>query len=319
MKAKWIQEYFLFTKKERIAVISLIALIVLVFFLPNLIQTKHFPPSQQEMEEVKKIAQQIEERNNNYDKNKNDNDDVQYAEYRSGPDHTSSGSPPSQLFYFDPNKISEHEWKKLGLRTKTIATIIKYLSKGGHFYKADDLQKIYGLKPDEYTRIQPFIRIEGVAESNNTNQPNSSYHDNHPNPRRPLSASITDINLADTTALIALPGIGSKLANRIINFRDRLGGFYSIDQVGETYGLADSSFQKIKPLLKIAAQVRKININSAEPEALKSHPYIKWNIANALVQYRQQHGPFKSVEELQQIAVVTPAVYQKLAPYITVE
>jgi DNA uptake protein ComE-like DNA-binding protein len=62
---------------------------------------------------------------------------------------------------------------------------------------------------------------------------------------------IIDINSADTTSFIALPGIGSKLAARIINFRDKLGGFYSVAQVGETFGLPDSTFQKIKQYLKL--------------------------------------------------------------------
>ena len=63
--------------------------------------------------------------------------------------------------------------------------------------------------------------------------------------------SIIDVNTADTTAFISLPGIGSKLAARIITFREKLSGFYSVEQIGETYGLPDSTFQKIKQYLKL--------------------------------------------------------------------
>ena len=132
--------------------------------------------------------------------------------------------------------------------------------------------------------------------------------------------AMIDINQADTTAFIALPGIGSKLASRIVNFRNKLGGFYSVEQVGETFGLPDSTFQIIKPRLQCEpAGVQKININTADVNMLKQHPYIRWNVANAIVQYRQQHGVFSTREQLQQIVLVTPELYHKIEQYIAVE
>src|SRR5581483_359302 len=132
--------------------------------------------------------------------------------------------------------------------------------------------------------------------------------------------AIIDINQADTSAFIALPGIGSKLASRIVAFRDRLGGFYAVQQIAEVYGLPDSTFQLIKPQLQCAvAEVKKININTADAATLKQHPYIKWNIANAIVQYRQQHGAYQSPQDLQQIAIMTPELFKKLMSYISVQ
>ena len=108
-----------------------------------------------------------------------------------------------------------------------------------------------------------------------------------------LSCYVIDINTADTSAFISLPGIGSKLAARIVNFRDKLGGFYSIDQVGETFGLPDSTFQKIKQYLKLEnTSIKKININTATVDELKAHPYIKYSVANPIIAYRNEHGPF---------------------------
>jgi competence ComEA-like helix-hairpin-helix protein len=65
--------------------------------------------------------------------------------------------------------------------------------------------------------------------------------------------------------------------------------------------------------------IQKININTADINRLKQHPYIRWNVANAIVQYRQQHGAFHSPEDLQQIVLITPELYQKMAAYVTVE
>jgi competence protein ComEA len=126
-----------------------------------------------------------------------------------------------------------------------------------------------------------------------------------------------DINLADTAAFIAFPGIGSRLADRIIRFREKLGGFYSIDQIGEVYGLADSVFQKIKPFLLAGPyDLKKININTATLEELKAHPYIRYAIANSIVQYRNQHGNFTSIEELKKIVLITNDTYEKISAYL---
>ena len=116
-----------------------------------------------------------------------------------------------------------------------------------------------------------------------------------------------------------MPGIGSKLANRIIAFREKLGGFYKVEQVAETYGLPDSVFQKIKEKLVIGnSNVKKMNINNATVDELKVHPYIRYNIANAIVQYRNAHGNFSTVQDLKKIMIITEDIYSKVAPYLTV-
>lgn len=127
-----------------------------------------------------------------------------------------------------------------------------------------------------------------------------------------------EINGADSAAWEALPAIGPVLAVRIIKFRDKLGGFYSIDQVKEVYGIQDSTFQLIKPYLKInTALVHKINVNTATKEELKVHPYIRWQLANVIVDYRNQHGAFASIDDLKKIQVITDDVLVKVKPYIT--
>ena len=127
-----------------------------------------------------------------------------------------------------------------------------------------------------------------------------------------------DINTGDTTAFIALPGIGSKLALRIVTFRDKLGGFLSVSQIAEVYGLKDSVFQIIKPYLKCDVNgVHKIEINIAARDELKNHPYIRWSIADAIVSYRDQHGPFTSAADFRKIESVDAEALEKMMPYIS--
>jgi competence ComEA-like helix-hairpin-helix protein len=134
--------------------------------------------------------------------------------------------------------------------------------------------------------------------------------------QRPLQ--VVNINAADTAAFIALPGIGSKLASRIVLFREKLGGFYSVEQIREVYGLQDSVFEKIKPALRCdASATKKIRINAVEKEELKSHPYIRWQLANILVQYRTMHGAFMSAADLRKIDNLDSAAIEKMLPYLT--
>jgi competence protein ComEA len=87
--------------------------------------------------------------------------------------------------------------------------------------------------------------------------------------------------------------------------------------VRETFGLPDSTFLAIRGYLSAdAASVRKIDINTATKDELRTHPYIRWNLASALVEYRSRHGAFRSEEDLLKIALVDTALLRKLRPYL---
>ncbi len=253
-----------------------------------------------------------------YQKNENENVYAyQYDKRKSS--YNENDIIKGQLFYFDPNTTTGPEWKRLGLRDKTIKTIENYRNKGGRFYKPEDLQRIYGFHDDEYERLKPYIKIES-----NSSKPNqelvSSKDEIQPSKIYAARYSIIDVNAADTTAFISLPGIGSKLAARIVTFREKLGGFYSVEQIGETYGLPDSTFQNIKQWLKLDnASVKKININTATVDEMKSHPYIKYNLANPIVAYRNEHGSFSKVEDIKKVMVVTDEIYKEVVPYLSLQ
>ncbi len=247
-----------------------------------------------------------------------ENDDNNSYQYDRRIGHYNAGSK-GELFYFDPNNLSADDWKKLGLRDKTINTIRNFLSKGGKFKKPEDLKKIYGLLPDEYDRIAAYIRI---ADNNILPPDEQEFRptaNNNSSNNKP-GYTVIDINTADTTDFIALPGIGSKLASRIVNFRDKLGGFYSINQLAEIYGLPDSTFQRIRKYLKLENDVlKKININTATADELKAHPYIRYSLANPIIAYRNEHGPFSKIEDLKKVMAVSEDVYKKILPYLAIK
>jgi DNA uptake protein ComE-like DNA-binding protein len=132
--------------------------------------------------------------------------------------------------------------------------------------------------------------------------------------------TVIDINTADTLAWQTLPGIGPGFARRIVSFRDRLGGFYAVKQVGECYGLADSIFQKIQPFLQIGnSSLTKLDLNLTDEKSLAAHPYIRYKLARLIVQYRSTHAGFKAVSELRSLPLVDEIIYRKIEYYIEIK
>jgi competence protein ComEA len=309
---KWkefLGDYFMFTRKERIGLLVVILVILCIWIFPKVSKPprpKTIPPDTSWIIATKQTMTRIKDSDDQPDK-------IEELVYK--PMNELSSASKGQLFYFDPNVLSFEGWEKLGIRAKTIGTIQNYLHKGGHFGKPDDLKKIYGIRPDDYVRIAPYIRIAAGNHAELPTERKANFKKEALSNERKYA--VVDINTADTAAFIALPGIGNKLALRIVNFRDKLGGFYSIEQIGETYGLPDSVFRKIKPFLKLETNlIKKININTATKDEMKSHPYIKWNLANAIVEYRNQHGNFTSLEDLKKISLITMEVFDKIKFYL---
>ena len=316
MWKQFFSSYLSYPKKERsgnlFLIILIVALCLLPFLWPLFIGKKKYDHSSFE----KEIATlKIKQADSNFKYQRKYADDASPQYYQPSERQYAVQKLEGELFYFDPNTLDEAGWQRLGVRNKTIATIKNYTSKGGKFRKPEDIDKIWGLNDGEVKRLMPFVKIEEIKAVNADRIP----LDKPVAEAKKYIPSVIDINTADTAALIALPGIGSKLSQRIISFREKLGGFYKIEQVAETFGLPDSTFQKIKTrLVLINSSVKQININTATVEELKSHPYFRYAIANAIIQYKNQHGNFASLEDLKKVVAVTEEVFTKVFPYLKI-
>ncbi|MEX0636754.1 MAG: helix-hairpin-helix domain-containing protein [Ferruginibacter sp.] len=313
MSTKLFYSILYFTRKEKRGALFLLILIAMLCSIPFLIAIWYRNEASNHKNYDSKIAQlskqSAAQKNKTYSFEQREYDKRKYPPYQK-PAYTPKTK--GVLFEFDPNTLEEEGWKKLGLRDKTISTILNFRNKGGRFRKSDDIGKIWGLFPDEAERLKPFVRIATTNQPDfkNTYKPYKAYE-------KPAIA-IVDINAADTISLMALPGIGAKLSARILQFRNKLGGFHSIEQVKETYALHDSIFQKIMPYLSLNTALTPININEANIDQLKAHPYIRYYLANAIVQYRLQHGAYQSVEDIKKIMIIDKESFVKMAPYLTV-
>jgi competence ComEA-like helix-hairpin-helix protein len=217
----------------------------------------------------------------------------------------------AETFAFDPNTASKEDLTRLGLAENTTKSILNYREKGGIFRKKEDFAKIYTLAPNDFERLMPFINIPEKPIAPPSNKVEF--------PKNTIAKPIVniDINAASPEDWQKLNGIGVALAGKIVNYRSKLGGFTSIEQIKETYGLPDSTFQKVKQQLQLQTPIlKKININTASVEEIQTHPYFKKKQAEILVLYRKNHGNFASVSDLQKTGVFPDEVLNKVKPYL---
>ena len=199
------------------------------------------------------------------------------------------------------------------MQEKTIHTIQNYLSKGGQFRKKEDVKKIWGITDQQAAQLLPFIKIPQKFSVQSSFLPNKFVE------KKSFTKTVIDLNLSDSSDLESLPGIGVKLAQRIIKYRNRLGGFYAVEQVGETFGLPDSTFQKIKYSFKITPfPLKKIDLNEATLNDLISHPYIRYLVAHAIIEYRNRHGKFLLIEDIKKILLIDAETFNKIVNYLVV-
>jgi len=243
-------------------------------------------------------------------------------------------------FTFDPNTIDVADWEALGLDKRVISTIQRYLAKGGRFRRKEDLKKIYGLAPGLCDELMPYVCIAAQQYKADTFRRYAVYRSCRPDTQHGRNAwhvpamqdesnrrkgyhkslPVLDINTADSALWESLPGIGPVLAVRIVKFREKLGGFYSISQVGETYGLTDTTFNKIQASLRLhKVSLKKLDLNHMDEKSLAQHPYIRYKLARLIVLYRSNHGPFRQAEDLLGIPLVDDSIYRKIEHYIKTE
>ena len=219
-------------------------------------------------------------------------------------------------FEFDPNFVSKEDLEKLGFSTKAANNLIKFRQKGGTFRYKDELSKIYGVDEVLFEKLYAFIVFKEKSNEKNT------LNENEKTVTKTTIKEVDfvlDINTATDVDLQNIYGIGPYYAKSIINFRTNLGGFYTIDQVGETYNFPDSTFQMLKPYLKLETPPKKINLNTISVEELAKHPYLKFKEAKVIINYRNQHGAFSDLNELEKIIALKPALISKIKPYLFVE
>jgi competence protein ComEA len=321
----WLRHYFGFSQTEINGFFYLLiifaGLLIGVLYLKFVVPTTHYDEAAQQKDKVL-LAQWVAEINEaqaafakqqaHYKDSLHEIYEQKYAknDYKKDDKPNNSNKPAQKLFAFNPNTATVEELQQLGFPKFLAQRIDNYRQKGGKFKLKTDLQKIYGMPTELYEQLYNYITLpEEKAKEANKEEVILT--------KNTLQKTI-DLNQADTTALIKLRGIGSKLANRIVSFREKLGGFYDFEQVKEIYGLSPEAIAEIqtKCTLPDKPAVKQLNINTADEVVLKNHPYIGYKLAGLIVAYRKQHGNYQQIEDLLKIKVMTQEQLVKIKPYL---
>lgn len=202
---------------------------------------------------------------------------------------------------------SREELLLAGFSFKTASNIQKYIGAGGVLRSEKDVLKIYGMDTAQWNLAKAWIKFS--ESDHDTTSSRSKY------PKKERVNVVIDLNAATSADLEALPGIGSVLAGRIISFRDNLGGFISITQLKECYGLPPETFDALQSQLTITQPANKIHINQVDVKSV-THPYLPRKMLRILDAYRKQHGVLASPSDLRKMYPPDTSWCERVMPYI---
>ena len=229
---------------------------------------------------------------------------------------------PVSLMSFDPNLADSIELVRLGLPSYVVRNVIKYRQKGGRFRTPESFSRIYGLTEEKFEELKPYIRISDSfvpkptmrkSESPKTSW-KSEKKDTFQRQFKYPEGTLVAVNGADTTELKKIPGIGSGISKMIVAYRERLGGFYSLEQLAEVKFVTP---ELLEWFTLDEVEVRKLSINKASLEELRVHPYINYYQAKVMVEHRRKKGKITSLSQLSLYEEFTEKDLQRIFPYIS--
>lgn len=248
-------------------------------------------------------------------------------------------SPPAPAtFPFDPNTADSTALLRLGLAPWQVRAMYNYRAKGGRYHRPEDFKRVPGMTPELYERLAPHITIARRFRLYSDLEKEARTDDSQMKPKAertpdtitssdsPTGSSSTpryqekfrnpvvlDLNTVDTATLKKVPGIGSYRARRIVEYRDRLGGYADVEQLSDIEGLPE----ELKAWFAVKTPIfAPININTADQRQLALHPYISYAQARAITAYRKAYGRINSIDELSLSGTFTDADIARLKPYI---
>jgi len=208
--------------------------------------------------------------------------------------------------FIDPNKAGRDDLIQFGFTEFQAGNLVKYRKKGGYFELPSDLLKIYGIDSSIYLKIKSHIQIDAIPELSK-----SKYESKPP-------VVEVELNSADTSGLMQLAGVGSVFALRILKYRDLLGGFNRKEQLLEVYNFTEETFRSIQNKITVdTTEVQKIRLNFATYAQLLRHPYLNEENVKSILDYRNQNGPFTSVQQIFDKGLVDSTTYYLMRPYLS--
>lgn len=254
----------------------------------------------------------------------------------------------AESFAFDPNTADSASLMRLGLSSYQVRNLLRYRAKGGVYHRTEEFKKLYGLTVEQWNHLAPLIQIgesyryladtpeaynadayarggRNFHDEAHTSTDTASYErasgrpyqgarrDTMLYPNKLRAGETLDLNLADTSALKRIPGIGSYFAQKIVQYRERLGGFVSLRQLDDL----DNIPLGVEEYLTLGDKgPHRLKVNHCTLRQLNAHPYISYYQARTIADHIRQFGPLRSINDLSLYQDFAPEDLQRLEPYL---
>ena len=176
------------------------------------------------------------------------------------------------------------------------------------------------LDNSDFAAFQASMKNQESDTINNGNHKaysSNQYSYSYIPPKKLKAGEVIDLNEADTMQLKMIPNIGSGYANRIIKYRNLLGGYNRLEQLKEVWGMDEYLYEKIIPYMVLKIRNGKMRINEASFHELNKHPYIDYKQAKIIIDIRERKGPIESIERLALLEEFSEKDLQRLSPYLS--
>ena len=231
-----------------------------------------------------------------------------------------NGIHEDSTYECNPNTISWEELTQLGLRDRVASSWIAWRNAGKVFRSSEDIEAVHGITSQELEIVLPHIVWDMKV-----NDQAVSHDDNHDSKTQfykvediPIDDKVSqrvNLNRADQLSLEALPGIGLVLSERILRYRELLGGFLSLDQLLEVYGLKESHYNRaVDHLYASSEEVTRIDLATIAFRDLLRHPYASYDLTKALFTRNTEGCSIDSIETSLEDSLLLP--FLKLKPYL---
>lgn len=188
---------------------------------------------------------------------------------------------------------------KIGFSVRQAEVLVKYRDMRGGLRSIEELAECYVVRDEMIERLQPYL----IFETKETEEP--------------TAPTLVELNSADSTALVAIRGIGAKTAAAIIDYRRRLGGFYRVEQLSEVRGITEQNYERIvQQIWCDSCEIQKISVIFAPAEVLAEHPYLPPQTLRKLLKQRQLKGGWTTIEEMIDEKIFTVDEAARIAPYL---
>ncbi|WP_281235016.1 ComEA family DNA-binding protein [Flavobacterium gelatinilyticum] len=206
------------------------------------------------------------------------------------------------VYKFNPNFISDYRGYKLGMSTQEIDRLLAFRKENKYVNSAEEFQKVTQVSDSLLKVLSPLFKFPDWKQNKTEFKEERKVFDKKPHYNKEKIV-LQDINEASQEDLMKLYGIGEALSLRIIKQKEILGGFVSMEQLQDVWGLSPEVIAELNNRFKVVmpSGFKKIAINDASLKELSQFPYFKYTLAKQIVIYRSMNGNFNNIEDLSKI------------------